>query len=88
MVVSSYYNITPSALRGKRRAKQVILPRQVAVYLTRELTSLPLKEIGRQFGGRDHSTIIHDYDKIKVSIVKDDKLRNEVIHIKKLITGE
>jgi len=62
--VSEYYNIKPHDMRAKRRTKQLVLPRQVAMYLSRDLTNLSLSEIGAFFGGRDHTTILHAWEKI------------------------
>lgn len=87
-IIASYYNITLSALRGKRRVKQVVFPRQIAIYLIRELTSLTFKQIGDLFGGRDHATIIHDFNKIKILIEKNTNIKEEVITIEKRIKSE
>jgi len=58
-LVAKRYNIRLSDLQGKRRTKSIVLPRQICMYLARELTSLSLEEIGGYFGGRDHTTVIH-----------------------------
>jgi len=80
-VTSNHYGITPQAIRGKRRTKTVVFPRQVAIYIAKEYTNLPLKAIGKLFGGRDHSTIIHDYEKIKKLLETDVDIRNEINQI-------
>ncbi|MCH7760440.1 chromosomal replication initiator protein DnaA [candidate division TA06 bacterium] len=81
-IVADYYDLSEDAIRGKRRTAAVALPRQIAMYLTRELTGFPLKEIGKRFGGKDHTTILHACNKI-------DKLKNQdrelKITIEKLI---
>lgn len=87
-VVSSYYNIPVGAIRGKRRMQAIVLPRDVAIYLSREYIGLPLKEIGKQFGGRDHATVIHSYNKINSLLEKDIKFKDEINNILKLINGE
>jgi len=69
--VSDYYNIKVNSLLSKKRTKDIVLARQVAVYLSRELTDLSLISIGGSFGRRDHTTIIHSYNKIKNKIKKD-----------------
>jgi chromosomal replication initiator protein len=69
--VSDYYNIKVNSLLSKKRTKDVVLARQVAVYLSRELTDLSLTSIGEAFGRRDHTTIIHSFTKIKNKIEKD-----------------
>jgi len=76
--VSLYYNLSEDAIRGKRRSASVVLPRQLAMYLARELTNQSLKEIGAKFGGKDHTTIIHAYEKIERLTRKDGNL-NEII---------
>jgi chromosomal replication initiator protein len=71
-------------LKTKRRNKTVVLPRQVAMYLSRELTELSLPEIGECFGGKDHTTVLHSYNKIKEGIDRDSLLKEKlerVIHI-------
>ncbi len=63
--ISDEFNVTVSELDSKKRTKAIAYPRQIAMYITRELTELSLPKIGEEFGGRDHSTVIHAYDKIK-----------------------
>ncbi|HAJ33128.1 MAG TPA: chromosomal replication initiator protein DnaA [Candidatus Atribacteria bacterium] len=74
--VSDYYNIKVNSLLSKKRTKDVVLARQVAIYLSRELTDLSLTSIGEVFGRRDHTTIIHSYIKIKNKIKKDKGFKN------------
>ncbi|GAG77126.1 unnamed protein product, partial [marine sediment metagenome] len=62
--VADFFDVSEESLVGKRRTASVVLPRQVGMYILRELTSLSLKEIGSKFGGRDHTTVLHAYDKI------------------------
>ncbi len=83
--VAKYYQVDPKALRGKARAKDIVLPRQVAMYLMREETDTPLLEIGRELGGRDHSTILHGYEKIQSQLDTNDDLRTEVLAIKEML---
>lgn len=80
-VVSNHYAITSQALRGKRRTRNISFPRQVAIYISREYTNSSLKAIGKGFGGRDHSTILHDYEKMKSLIEKDNEIKNDIEHI-------
>jgi chromosomal replication initiator protein len=70
-VVTDYYTIKVNSLLSKKRTKDIVLARQVAIYLSRELTDLSLTSIGEAFGRRDHTTIIHSYTKIKNKIKKD-----------------
>jgi chromosomal replication initiator protein len=62
--VARYYHVSEEDLRGKARDKRVVLPRQVTMYLLREETELPLVEVGRLFGGRDHTTVMHSVEKV------------------------
>jgi chromosomal replication initiator protein len=55
-------------MRAKKRSKALAYPRQIAMYLARQLTDFSLPEIGDQFGGRDHTTVIHAYDKIEEDV--------------------
>lgn len=66
--VSEYFDIKLSDMRAKKRSKAIAYPRQVAMYLARQLTDYSLPEIGDQFGGRDHTTVIHACDKIEADI--------------------
>src|SRR5690554_4333793 len=63
--VAKKYNIRMEDFAAKKRTKSIAFPRQIAMYLSRELTDLSLPKIGEEFGGRDHTTVIHAYDKIK-----------------------
>ncbi|MBU1035707.1 chromosomal replication initiator protein DnaA [bacterium] len=74
--VTDYYTIKVNSLLSKKRTKDVVFARQVAIYLSRELTDLSLASIGEAFGRRDHTTIIHSYTKIKNKIKKDKGFKN------------
>jgi len=74
--VTDYYTIKVNSLLSKKRTKDIVLARQVAIYLSRELTDLSLTSIGEAFGRRDHTTIIHSYNKIKNKIKKDKDFKN------------
>ena len=76
--VTDYYTIKVNSLLSKKRTKDVVLARQVAIYLSRELTDLSLTSIGEAFGRRDHTTIIHSYNKIKDKIKKDKGFKNTI----------
>ncbi|MEI8345482.1 MAG: chromosomal replication initiator protein DnaA [Candidatus Omnitrophota bacterium] len=76
--VAAYFDIRPSDMVAKRRSRSVALPRHVAMYLARELTSLSFPELGEQFGGRDHTTVLHACEKIKKDIKRDAKMRSIV----------
>lgn len=62
--VAKYYHVSVADLKGKKRVKTIVLPRQIAMYLARELTDRSLPQIGMEFGGKDHTTVMHSCDKI------------------------
>lgn len=70
--VSEYFDIKLSDMRAKKRSKAIAYPRQIAMYLTRQLTDYSLPEIGDQFGGRDHTTVIHACSKIEADLKEKD----------------
>lgn len=76
--VAEYFEVRPSDMTAKRRSKNVVYPRHIAMFLCRELTSLSLPEIGEQFGGRDHTTVLHAYEKIRKDTKKDPKSKSLV----------
>jgi len=76
--VTDYYTIKINFLLSKKRTKDVVLARQVAIYLSRELTDISLTSIGEAFGRRDHTTIIHSYNKIKDKIEKDKSFKGVI----------
>lgn len=77
-IVAEYYNIKYEDMKAKKRTRAVAFPRQIAMYLSRELTDLSLPKIGEEFGGRDHTTVIHAYEKIQETL-KDDPTLNRTI---------
>lgn len=76
--VSEHYKINMADFKTKKRIKSIVVPRQIAMYLARELTSFSLPEIGLRFGGKDHTTILHAYKKIKDQMTADSKLRSAI----------
>ncbi len=80
--VSSYYNLSMEELQGPRRTRRIALPRQVAMYLIREETESSLPQIGAQLGGRDHTTILYGYERIRGALEEDAQLRREVLALK------
>ena len=76
--VCEHFGIELEEIVGKGRTKEVVVPRQVGMYLCREMTDLTLPEIGKGFGGRDHSTVIHSYRKTKEMMEEDTSFRNLV----------
>lgn len=84
-VVSEHFNITVDQIMSKNRSSDIAKPRQIAMYLCKQMTSQPLDFIGQLLGGRDHSTIIHGVKKITSEYETDDVLRNTIDTIKKKI---
>ena len=66
--VCEYFDIKLSDMKVKKRSRGIAYPRQIAMYLARQLTDYSLPEIGEYFGGRDHTTVMHAYDKIKTDL--------------------
>jgi chromosomal replication initiator protein len=77
-VVARRWGVTPEGLRSKVRTKTLTVPRQVAMYLAREMLGMQLVEIGQAFGGRDHSTVIHSVDKVERQMVRDRSFKERV----------
>ena len=87
-IVARYYQVPVEQLRGKARDKQIVLPRQVAMYLMREETEAPLLRIGEALGGRDHSTVLHGCDKIEREMADNDDFRREVSALREMLYSE
>ncbi len=85
--VSSHFNIKISDIKSPKRLKTVVLPRQIAMYLSRQLTSSSYPEIGERFGGKDHSTIIHAIRKIDKLMEEDFQLRSTIEKLKNEISN-
>src|SRR5947209_469524 len=77
-VVARRWGVTPEGLRSKARTKTLTVPRQVAMYLARDMLSMQLVEIGQAFGGRDHSTVIHSVDKVERQLMRDRTFKERV----------
>jgi chromosomal replication initiator protein len=80
-VVSEHFKMPVADILGKKRNKEIVLPRQVAMYLAREMGQMSYPDIGRAFG-RDYTTVIHSYEKIKTEIKKDTGLKNVISEIR------
>ncbi|HEX78007.1 MAG TPA: chromosomal replication initiator protein DnaA [Dehalococcoidia bacterium] len=83
--VAEYFRLSSAALKGKRRDQPTALARQIAMYLIREETSIPLAEIGQELGGRDHSTVLHGCEKIAAEINTNPGLRRDVLEIRAML---
>ena len=80
--VAKEWGVTVEGLRSKTRTKMLTTPRQIAMYLTRELLATQLVEIGNGFGGRDHSTVIHSLEKVQQAVSEDNELKNRIQRIR------
>jgi chromosomal replication initiator protein len=87
-VVARRWGVTPEGLRSKARIKTLTVPRQVAMYLARELLQMQLVEIGHAFGGRDHSTVIHSVDKVHKLMSRDRHYRERVEHARQELLAQ
>jgi chromosomal replication initiator protein len=76
--VASLFGIRMEDFNSKKRTRTIAYPRQIAMYLARELTDLSLPKIGEEFGGRDHTTVIHAHDKIAKDLEINDELKNNI----------
>lgn len=86
-VTAKYFNITVEDMNSKKRTRSISLPRQVAMYITREITDLSLPRIGEEFGGRDHSTVIHACSKIAEEMTTNTDFKNLIVRIEREING-
>ena len=77
-VVSAHFKVPLHLLTSSKRSKEVAMARQVAMYLSRELTKSSLPDIGRQFGGKDHTTVLHGYKQIKRLMENDGQFKAEI----------
>jgi chromosomal replication initiator protein len=83
--VAKEWGVTVDGLRSKTRTKTLTVPRQIAMYLTRELLATQLVEIGNAFGGRDHSTVIHSIEKVQQAVTKDSQLKTRINRIRGIL---
>lgn len=83
--VCKYFGVTKADLIGKKKSKEIVEPRMIGIYLVNEMLDLPLVVIGKHFGGRDHTTIIHARDKITEAVKENGKIKSLVNAVKDLI---
>ncbi len=88
IAVSEYYGVGMDALRGQKRERSIVVPRQIAMFLMREETDVSLLRIGAELGGRDHSTVLHACDKINREMQVNDEMRREVSAVRELIYSD
>ena len=84
-IVSDHFGVSIADLKSNKRSNEVVVPRQIIMYLCRKMTTVPLKSIGILLGGKNHSTIKHGIEKIEREVVEDEQLANSVDIIKKKI---
>jgi chromosomal replication initiator protein len=84
---AEFYTITLNDLRAKNRTKAIAFPRQVAMYLARQLTHASLTEVGRAFGGKDHTTVLHAVEKIQALLEDDPKFKKTLDSLSQIING-
>jgi chromosomal replication initiator protein len=85
-IISRHFGVSKGDLLSQRRHRSVVWPRQIGMYLAKQLTHRSLPEIGRRFGNRDHTTVLHAIRKIEGVIAGDTGLRDEIDELKKLLT--
>ena len=84
--VVSYYNISMHDFMSSRRSRSVARPRQIAMYLSKKMTTKSLPDIGRRFSGRDHTTVIHAIKKVEELMIQDKNFENEVKDLNQKLT--
>jgi chromosomal replication initiator protein len=84
-IVSEFYNIDEESIYNKTRRKEVVRPRQVVMYILREDFSISFPSIGEKLGGRDHTTVIHSYEKMKDEIKTDSLLSQEITQLRSML---
>ncbi|NLI88913.1 MAG: chromosomal replication initiator protein DnaA [Epulopiscium sp.] len=87
-IVAAHFHLKPEDFKSSKRTRSISYPRQIAMYLSRKLTDLSLPKIGNQFGGRDHTTIIHGYEKIAREMETDIELAQTINELEQKITGK
>jgi chromosomal replication initiator protein len=86
-IVSKYYNTTPSFLTGKTRRQDIVHPRQICIYLLREFLQTSYQLIGEKLGGRDHTTIMHSYEKMRKEKEESPQINKELEEIRQILTS-
>jgi chromosomal replication initiator protein len=85
--VCRYYHVEVERMRGKQRDREIVWPRQVAMYLMREETDASLLQIGAVLGGRDHTTILHGCEKVRAEMTQNEQMRREVAEVLNSLRG-
>jgi chromosomal replication initiator protein len=84
-VVSEYFSLTPNDLKGKKKTQNIVFARQLAMYIARIATEYSTTELGQEFGGRDHTTVIHSIEKINNKLLADSTMENTIENLKRSI---
>ena len=87
-IVSEHFSVTPADLSGNKRSKNIVVPRQIAMYLCRELLDTSLKEIGKNLGDRDHTTVMHGIEKIEAELQTNKDIEKQIDILKKKINPQ
>ena len=86
-VVSRHFAVSVDDITGARRTRAIAVPRQIVMYLAREMTDLSYPQIGENLGGRDHTTVMYGCDKIAALFEKDEDLRRQILEVKRVLAG-
>jgi len=86
--VADFFEITPSDLTKRTRKKEVVEPRQIAMYLMREILKMSFPQIGEKFGKRDHTTAIHAYEKVSTMIIENNEINQKILMIKERLLNK
>ena len=84
-IVADHFHITVDDIKSSKRNSEIVLPRQIAMYLCSTMTNVGVKNIGAEMGNRDHSTVIHGTKKITAQLEKNDSVKNTIEILKKKI---
>lgn len=87
-MVAEHFNVSTADLCGNKRSSKIVMPRQVAMYLCREILAIPLKNVGQYLGNRDHTTVMHGVEKIEKELQTNEQLQNTIDTLKKKINPQ
>ena len=87
-IVADHFGITTLDISSQKRNREIVVPRQIVMYLCRDMTATSLQAVGKYLGGRDHTTIIHGAEKISADMEKNDTLKNTIEILKKKISPQ
>ena len=87
-MVAEHFNVSTADLCGNKRSSKIVMPRQVAMYLCREILAIPLKNVGQYLGNRDHTTVMHGVEKIEKELQTNEQLQSTIDTLKKKINPQ